>query len=116
MDAVKFLQERERLCLTYDTCSGCPLEDADCGGILNVGAESLVNAVEKWSTAHPLRTRQSVFLEHYPNADLDEDGVLKVCPNVVEGSGYVNSHNCGNIPCAVCHKAYWSVKVKEEAE
>lgn len=107
MDAVKFLQARERMCRTYDNCGDCPLEDDACGGVLNIDAESIVSTVEEWSAAHPLRTRQSVFLEHYPNADLDEDGVLKVCPKVVEGRGYVNSRNCGNVPCAVCHKAYW---------
>lgn len=113
MDAVKFLRERERLCRAHPSCNRCPLRDLGCTVILNVNAESLFDAVEKWSAAHPVKTRQSVFLSHYPNAEVDEDGVLKVCPKVVEGSGYINSSTCGSMSCATCHKAYWSVKVKE---
>lgn len=113
MDAVKFLQERERLCRSHPSCNSCPLQELTCSVVLNVNAERLVDAVEEWSEAHPLKTRQSVFLSHYPNAEVDEDGVLKVCPKVVEGSNYMDSHKCGLVPCAVCHKAYWSVAVKE---
>lgn len=113
MDAVKFLKERERLCRSYHSCNRCPLQDLTCNVVLNVNAESLFDAVEKWSAAHPVKTRQSVFLSHYPNAEVDEDGVLKVCPKVVEGPNYIDSHKCGLVPCAACHKAYWSVEVKE---
>lgn len=113
MDAVKFLQERERLCRSHPSCNRCPLQDLTCNVVLNVNAEPLVDAVEEWAAAHPRKTRQSVFLSHYPNAEVDEDGVLKVCPKVVEGPNYMDSHKCGLVPCAVCHKAYWSVAVKE---
>ena len=113
MDAIKFLQERERLCRSYHSCNNCPLRDLPCGGVPHIDAERVVDAVEEWSAAHPRKTRQSVFLSHYPNAEVDEDGVLKVCPKVVEGSSYMDSHKCGLVPCAVCHKAYWSVIVKE---
>lgn len=113
MDAVEFLQERERMCRAHNNCVSCPLTGLSCGGILNVDAERVVGAIEEWSAEHPPKTRQSVFLSHYPNAEVDEDGVLKVCPKVVEGSGYINSSTCGCMPCAACHKAYWSVEVKE---
>lgn len=117
MDAVKFLKERERMCRAYKDCGGCPLVGMKCGGVLEtfnqVDTKSLVGAVEKWSSAHPLKTRQSVFLSHYPNAEVDGDGVLKVCPKVVEGSGYINSSTCGCMSCATCRKAYWPVEVVE---
>lgn len=107
MDAVKFLEERKRmfkngypvLCLNIDN---------------NYDSKKVVKIVEEWSAAHPVKTRQSVFLSHYPNAEVDGDGVLKVCPKVVEGSGYINSSTCGCMPCAACHKAYWSVEVVEK--
>lgn len=112
MDAVKFIKERNRMCATYEECThGCPLEGNNCYALDHVN-EYTVSAVEKWSAAHPIKTRQSIFLEHYPNADLDVDGVLKVCPKVVEGSSYINSRNCGCVPCAVCHKVYWLQEVK----
>lgn len=112
MDAVKFLQERERMCTAHHNCDGCTINGVGCGEVRNIDAKRLVDAVEEWSAAHPIKTRQSIFLEHYPNANPDEDGVLQVCPNVVEGRGYVNSSNCGCVPCEVCRRAYWMQEVK----
>ena len=114
MDAVKFVEERNRMCDFYKLrCTSCPLEGKQCTLFRGLDVKYTVAAVEAWSIAHPVKTRQSVFLSHYPNAEVDEDGVLKVCPKVVEGSGYINSSTCGCMPCAACHKAYWSVAVKE---
>ncbi len=116
MDAVKFLEERNRMCKSYGSCFTCPahIDYTSCKFGVISGGEAIeqIKLVEKWSAAHPLRTRQSVFLEHYPNADLYEDGVLKVCPNVVEGSSYENTRNCGRIPCEVCRKNYWMKAVE----
>lgn len=112
MDAIEFIKERQRLCQTYVDCFKCPAYNNNTGGCnFNTAsgyeATEQIRLLEEWSAAHPLRTRQSEFLKQYPNADLDEDGILKVCPKIVEGSSYVNSRNCGCVPCAVCHKAYW---------
>lgn len=105
MDAVKFIEERRRM--VKATRGHLPIM------VEGISPKDIVKEVEEWSAAHPRKTRQSVFLSHYPNAEVDEDGVLKVCPKVVEGSNYMDSHKCGLVPCAVCHKAYWSVIVKE---
>lgn len=105
MDAVKFIKERDRM---FEVAKQAP---SLCYGHKK-SAEEIVREVEEWSATHPVKTRQSVFLSHYPNAEVDEDGVLKVCPKVVEGSSYMYL-KCGGVPCAVCHKAYWSVVVKE---
>ena len=122
MDAVRYLEETRRMCrfFSHVACVGCPalINRQNCmfsDVIVNYGTKTTdaVAIVEKWSKEHKRKTRQSVFLSHYPNAEVDEDGVLKVCPTVVEGSGYMDSHKCGLVPCAVCHKAYWSVEVKE---
>ena len=118
MDAVKFVKEYLRMCTKVDECEDCPVCKTDFCTVpakerSQESAEEIVELVEEWSAAHPRKTRQSVFLSHYPNAEVDEDGVLKVCPKVVEGSNYMDSHKCGLVPCAVCHKAYWSVIVKE---
>lgn len=116
MDAIEFIKERQRLCQTYVDCFKCPAYNNNTGGCnFNTAsgyeATEQIRLLEEWSAAHPLRTRQSEFLKQYPNADLDEDGILKVCPKIVEGSSYVNSRNCGCVPCAVCHKAYWLQEV-----
>lgn len=116
MDAVKFIQERNRMCATYTPkrCEGCPAdnyggEGVACIMIDKIDAEKLIPIVEAWTTAHPLINRQMSFLSHYPNADIDDDGVLKVCPKIVEGKNYVKPETCGLVPCSVCRKAYWSV-------
>lgn len=117
MDAIEFIKERQRLCQTYVDCFRCPAYNSNTGGCnfntaSGYDATEQIRLLEEWSVAHPLKTRQSEFLEQYPNADLDKDGILKVCPKIVEGSSYINSRSCGSVPCAVCHKAYWLQKVE----
>lgn len=116
MDAVKFLQERERMCRAYNDCGGCPLEDVKCGGILEtfnqVDTKSLVGAVEEWSTSHPVKTRQSMFLEQYPEASVDNWGNLMICPKLIS-TDYRNRYgNCIKRPCSDCRKEYWSQEVE----
>lgn len=117
MDAIEFIKERQRLCQTYVDCFKCPAYNNNTGGCnFNTAsgyeATEQIRLLEEWSAAHPHKTRQSEFLKQYPNADLDEDGILKVCPKIVEGSSYMDSHKCGLVPCAVCHKAYWLKEIK----
>lgn len=73
MDAVKYLETRKRMSLSGDLSLVHLMEDA-------VDPEVLVGEVERWSASHPLQTRQSVFLEQYPEASISEHGVLLVCP------------------------------------
>lgn len=59
MDAVKFIEERQRMCKSYgEGCLGCPMDGGPCGGYRGVDAERLVGAVEAWSATHPRKTRQ----------------------------------------------------------
>lgn len=79
MDAIKFIKERDRMCKSYydaekGRCSdGCPAHDVQCSDLddLSTDAEELVTLVEEWSAAHQRKTRQSVFLEQWPQADID---------------------------------------------
>lgn len=63
MDAVKFIEERNRMCGTMSEVWG-------------VDAAQIVKNTEEWSAAHPRKTRQSVFLEQYPEARIGNHGVL----------------------------------------
>ena len=67
MDAVKFIEERNRMCGTMSEVWG-------------VDAAQIVKNTEEWAAAHPRKTRQSVFLEQWPNARPADDGVLTFCP------------------------------------
>lgn len=79
MDAVKFVEERRRMfAVTGENPKYSLFNMSTC-------AEDIVKEVEEWSAAHPRKTRQDVFLEQYPNAVLDKNGVLRICPSFVGG-------------------------------
>lgn len=105
MDAVKFLQERKRMFLNGDSSLIYWMEDG-------VDPEILVRNVEQWSAAHPLKTRQSVFLEQYPEADIDKGGVLMVCPKRVSTDCRNKYGNCTNRLCSDCRREFWEQKVE----
>ena len=123
MDAVKFIEERNRMCKSFgDRCTGCPASDA-CEDDLYcaVGQESTLDAtdqiaiVEEWSAAHPRKTRQNVFLEQYPEADaLDEYGVLRICPIGISAAHRGIDGLCKNPerPCIDCRHEFWMKEVE----
>jgi hypothetical protein len=99
MDAVEFIEERNRMCGTMSEMWG-------------VDAAQIVKNTEEWSAAHPRKTRQSVFLEQFPNAPI-----------------YTNTHNVALDPCLVdtalrghcptgrgcdiCRREFWMQEVEE---
>ena len=122
MDAVKFIEERRRMCKSFDTgCNGCPAFNA-CNNNLccAVGNESMMDAtaqiaiVEEWSAAHPRKTRQSVFLEQYPEAQIDNIGVLNVCPAPIVHSHRSDGGECIDLnrKCNDCRREFWMQEVE----
>ena len=122
MDAVKFIEERNRMCKSFgDRCTGCPASNAcndnPCG--CAVGQESTLDAtdqvamVENWSAAHPRKTRQSVFLEQYPESSLDEYGVLRLCPSDISAD-YRDGGGCRwpELMCSDCRREFWMQEVE----
>ena len=117
MDAVMFIKERNRMCESFgDRCTGCPASNGGCA----VGQESTLDAtdqvamVEDWSAAHPHKTRQSMFLEQYPEAVLDERGVVWICPRYFSAS-YRDSEMLCSHPervCADCMREFWMQEVE----
>lgn len=113
MDAIEFINERQRMCAAFTGgCTGCPLDGTLCGGFNNVEAERLVGAVEEWSAAHPPKTHQSAFLEHYPNARLDSEGVICICPEAVYDDE-VKALCIKSKMCHDCRHTFWLQEVKE---
>ena len=125
MDAVKFIEERNRMCKTYyeagdDVCSDCPAKYEKCTMLdpMEIMTEDeiakIVKIVEEWATAHPCKTRQSVFLEQYPEALVGDDGVLKVCPSPIFPSQRSVDNGCArpNITCSDCRREFWMQEVK----
>jgi hypothetical protein len=113
MDAVKFIRERNRMCKHFRECAECPAHGVICGTIGELNdAERLVQIVEQWSAAHPRKTRQSVFLKQYPNAVLDKDGVLRICPSFV-GGDTPEKYKCICLTdCSDCRREFWMQEVE----
>lgn len=109
MDAVEFLDKVDRLSKRGSTEEKMRYTDYRAAGD-NVGA---VKFVERWAVAHPVKTRQSVFLEQFPNAPI-----------------YTNTHNVALDPCLVdttlrghcptgrgcdiCRREFWMQEVEDE--
>ena len=79
-----------------------------------VDAAQIVKNTEEWSAAHPLKTRQGVFLEQYPEAYVGEDGVLDFCPTSISAAHRNSNGECKDpeILCRKCRKEFWSQEVK----
>lgn len=120
MDTTKFIEERNRMCKSFNSseCKGCPAFNAyelSCA----VGQESIVDAtdqiamVEKWSTAHPHKTRQDVFLEQWPEAVVADDGVLSLCPAALSSTHRKQNGRCGSPSesCNDCCRKFWMQEV-----
>lgn len=117
MDALEFLRERKRICNLQKDCNGCPFGEAKCS-VSNIMPDEdykrVIATVEQWSKEHPRKTRQSEFLKQYPEANIGENGVLRVSPCMISAS-HRNAHgSCAtmNRDCADCREEYWMHEVE----
>lgn len=112
MDALEFLRERKRMCNLYKDCNGCPLYDSNCvidSAISDEDCERIAAAVEQWSKERPRKTRQSVFLEQWPNVAVSEGGVIKIRPCNLD----VNAKKeCLGVTCDYCRRDFWMQEVE----
>lgn len=76
--------------------------------------EEMVKAAEQWATEHPVKTRQSEFLKQWPEADVDENGVLQTCPALISASHRDQTGGCATLSnkCENCRKAFWLAEVE----
>lgn len=111
MDAVKFLQERNRMFLSGGATPSIGLED-------DFDPVMAVEIVEKWSEQHPRRTRQSVFLEQWPEARIDNNtGVLTICPAELtkecrDDIGACGAYSIETCVCKHCRREFWMQEVE----
>lgn len=121
VDAIKFINERNRMCKNFvNGCKGCPAFNA-CDKDLScaVGNESMLDVmeqiaiVEKWSKENPRKTKQDSFLEQYPEAALDAYGVLRVCPLGISAAHRDSDGGCKNPydRCDNCRREFWMHEV-----
>ena len=75
--------------------------------------EEAVAIVEQRAAEHPVKTRQSVFLEQYPETEIDKYGCLRLCPELVSAD-YRNRHgDCINRVCIDCRREFWLAEVED---
>lgn len=123
MDAIEFINEKARMCNVVikanGLCNNCPLYDIkDCNldDLVNNGnVEKAVEIVEKWSAEHPRKTRQSIFLQQYPEVPLTYDGVINIKPcQMINHYAYEDGCDFDNhINCMKCKEKYWLKEIKE---
>lgn len=117
MDALEFLRERKRLCGSYRGCVGCPFGAAECvvrDMTSEDNCERIVTAVEQWSKEHPRKTRQSVFLKQYPEAEIGVDGVVGLCPMSISAAHRDSDGSCKDPEkwCRDCRREFWMQEVE----
>jgi hypothetical protein len=106
MDAVKFVEERRRMFAVTGENPKYSLFN------MTTRAEDVVKEVAEWSAAHPRKTRQSVFLEQWPGAELDECGCLVICPTRVSAEYRNICVNCSKTRCGECRCEFWMQEVE----
>lgn len=119
MDAVKFVKEYLRICTKVDECEDCPVYKTDFCTVpakecSQESAEEIVELVEEWSAAHPRKTRQSVFLEQWPEAELDTNGAVAICPTILSSDYRSANKRCKHpgTACSDCRREFWMQEVE----
>ena len=118
MDALEFLKTLRRMC--NRECSECELGKRlgvldTCALWQKANPEEAVAIAEKWAAEHPVKTRQSVFLEQFPEVELTQDGVITICPFVISATHRGRDGNCTNCSdsCPECRKKFWLAEVED---
>lgn len=77
--------------------------------------EEIVAETEKWVAEHPAKTRQSVFLEQYPEASISKDGTIAICPLAISAAYRGKDGVCviRTDTCADCRRKFWLAEVEE---
>lgn len=115
MDAVEFLKTLHRMCDRH--CANCELGKRLCGFVTSCTVwrkthpEEAVVIAEKWAAEHPIKTRQSVFFEQWPDARIKKaDGLPMASPCDLDGKLV---GKCDGISCPECRKKFWLAEVEE---
>lgn len=122
MDAVEYLKEKERMCNSFDDscteCRGCEIYESmsslPCRAYIFRYPEEAVAIVERWSKAHPKKTRQSEFLKMFPKAHMTADNIPSFCPNALDSDFVCSFKKCQDTAfyCLECRKRFWNEEVE----
>lgn len=121
-EKVKLIRDYARMCKSKIgiDCDECELNKnkkySSCELFMMKEPEKAVEIIEEWSAEHPIKTRQSEFLEQYPEVAKDEYGIINIPPCVIERSRFmkIGESTC-NTPkklCGQCRHEYWNEEVE----
>lgn len=103
MDAVKFIKERDRMFKVAGQAPSLSYNHLK-------SAEEIVREVEEWSAAHPKKTRQSIFLEQYPNVVMSKiEPVISIFPCSIDKT-VRTTRPCIKY-CNDCRREFWMQEV-----
>lgn len=114
MDALGFTRELKRMCtFYYDTEKGycsdnCPARNLDCMSLYQPeeDIERIVEVVKLWSQENPQKTRQDLVLEQWPNAQVDNQGILFIYPCELDKTMRRKDAPCCK-GCEECRAEFW---------
>ena len=121
-EKVKLIKDYARMCESKVgiDCGRCELNKnkkySSCELFMMKEPKKAVEIIEEWSAEHPIKTRQSEFLEQYPEVAKDEYGIINIPPCVIERSRFmkIGESTC-NTPkklCGQCRHEYWNEEVE----
>lgn len=116
MNAIKYQKEKRRMTkgCSSSSCDDCLLHPKNnkkgilCTRFEQQYPEKAVAIVENWAKEHPVKTYKSVFLEKFPDAKIEKNGVPYPCIIYFFGEK-VRPGACGNCSCTYC----WDREVEE---
>lgn len=106
------IHDYARMCRTYsNNCAQCPMVNAKCNiaALDNIEIDKANEIILKWCKEHPVETRQDRFLKMFPNAKIDNCGMLILCPRWIDKDFKCNRQR---LCCTECEKEYWLAEVE----
>ena len=106
MDAVEFIKQVRRM--------GKQKGEAICFKLEEIDTE-IVEQVEQWAKAHPIKTRQDEFFNQWPDAEIGYDGLPTVAPCQlnIELLQCESQEDCENRGvCDKCRRDFWLKEIE----
>lgn len=109
MDVAEFFSEFRRMCKSSSNCAKCQYHGDRCDNAIDL-LEKTVAEVKQWSKEHPRKTRQSKFLEQWPNCIMEDNTIVGICPRSIDKTYACNLARPGG--CRDCRREFWMQEVE----
>lgn len=104
------IYDYRRMCDFYNgECADCPLFECLCNTDRKHSSYQIDEAndiILKWCEKHPGHTRQSEFLKLFPDAQITDAGVIKICPKEIDSWAGCDDN------CFECKKEFWLQEIE----